>query len=269
MSASADIDVLVTPCQEHTQCPYESYVKAEILRRKVKRMTFQIGLFGKDGMILAGDTLSSESGRPKSNPQSIFADDDVNSGTVSWSTTVATKFAHDDKMQTVIAQCGDSISLTVAHDILAKWNGKQIDDIRQIGNDIYQGNFYKLSTQPTDLLIVRVIERRMLHFQVDGTVGIPKQHNSGKVITGRCPSLALLFFQKFIVPDEHSIEVLKPLAAYTVWLTGQLHPESVGGLEMIEFPDGKTARRLERLELQALETKAIDLHCEIKRLLLG
>lgn len=265
MSNSAIVDAIVPPCQEHAQCPYESYVKAEILRRKVKRMTFQIGLFGKDGMILAGDTLSSESGRPESS----FDPHDPNTKPVSWHTTVTTKFLCDENMELVIAQCGDALSTRVARTIVEKWNRKDTHQIQEFGDSVYKQNMYKLMTQPVDLLIVQRSHRKMLHFVVDGNVGDPKPHDSGKVITGRSPSLALLFFQKFIVPDEHSIETLKPLAAYTVWLTGQLHPESVGGLEMIEFPDGEAARRLERLELQALETKAIDLHCEIKRMLLG
>lgn len=261
------------PCQVHTECPYESYAKLDRARKKAKKMTFQIGLFGSDGMLLAGDTKSSEAGVPRVPRNS----EDYRYSEMDWS-TVTTKFMckmKEDKtedLSMVIAQCGDPISRKIADAMLYKWDRVEHRTAGLVLNDIY-AEVYGFDTwerkQSADLLIVRQQEREMLRCtSVNGNAVTPIAHREGKVITGKSPSLALLFVEKFLTPDDLTIEQLKPIAAYTVWLTAQLN-FNVEGLEMIEFPDRKPAKRLKREETKALESQAVDLHCKIKRALLG
>lgn len=273
MSNSAIIDAIVPPCQEHAQCPYESYVKYDIARRKARKMTFQIGLFGSDGMLLAGDTKSSESGVPAV-PRN---NEDMRYSEVEWGTSVATKFMckmNGDKedLSMVVAQCGDPIARLAASEILNTWDRVEHRTASIVIDDLYAKVYPPHSydrRQATDLLIVRHAEREMLRCTTVGGYSVPPiAHKEGKVITGRAPSLALLFVEKFLVPAEHTIEELKPIAAYTVWLTGQLN-RIVEGLEMIVFPDGKPAKKIQKPELQELEAGAMVLHENLKRTLFG
>jgi len=219
-----------------------------------KKMTFQVGFFGNDGMLLAGDTRAVQ----ESDGQQ-------------W-TTAQSKFIADADMNIVIAQSGFSVALRVANRLIREnWCGapniaEQV--VEDIYRDEYGDNFKRLSPRPhpMQLIVVRPKERRMFHVCVDaGTV--VTEPLAGKVVSGFA-TLALLFLERYVPPNS-SLNDLKPLAALTVWLTGEIASFFVNGLEMMEFPHNENPRRLGPKEIKGLLEWSMETDTKIRQLLVS
>ena len=140
-------------------------------------MTFQVGLFGKDGLLPAGDTRA------------------VHDVGVRFTTTQS-KFAHDPDMKIVVAQSGHSVSLKVAQDlVMANWNGDpQVG--RQIAELVYAEEFEGIHVPlreqyPTQLIVVRHKERKMFHLCVRSRSEVV-EHSTGKLVSGDAATVALV-----------------------------------------------------------------------------
>jgi hypothetical protein len=219
-------------------------------RRTPVPMTFQIGLFGRDGMVLASDTKSTEFGA------SLDA--------VSWSTTTS-KIVYDEEMNTVIAMAGERLTGISGRDLIEQWdtlaNSFERERLAQAPFSQHYPN-----AGLSALLVVRAKERMMIHFTL-GAGTTSKSHTTGKVISGEGSALSLLFIERYADLLSCSMDKLKQLAAFTVWLTAQLKSTYVAGLEMIAFPDGDRPYVVGSDELKQLEQKAATLDDEVKRLI--
>jgi hypothetical protein len=216
-------------------------------------VTFQIGLFCHEGMVLAGDTKSTEFGNQMHLPDH---------SPISWS-TVTSKFQYDDELKTVIAVSGGQLFGEAARELLGKWDtahGQELINIAQapIKNSITE--------ERGGLIVVRARERKMFRFILGGGTSLT-EHTSDKIIQGDCSTSAVLIVEHYAGLKRCSLAKLKEIAALTVWLTGQLNPRYVSGLEMIEFQDGNRPRVLTVDECADLEDRASRLDSDIQRLL--
>jgi hypothetical protein len=213
-------------------------------------MTFQVGLFGRDGMVLASDTKSTEYG--------------TTMDAVSWSTTTS-KLQYDEEMNTVIAVAGDRLARTSARDLIEQWDTLSSFERERLAEAPFlQG--YPTGCSLSSLLIVRAKERIMLHYTV-GQGSASKAHTSGKVISGEASSLAILFLERYADLPSCSMLQLKRLAALTVWLTAQLKSSYVGGLEMVAFPNSGRPEMIKPAELEQLEADAKRLDATVRQLI--
>lgn len=216
-------------------------------------MTFQVGLFGKDGMLLAGDTRA------------------VHDVGVRYTTTQS-KIIHDSAMEIVVAQSGHSVSVKVAQDLVKmNWDGN-LDKGREIAEAVYaqefEGIHSPLRTQyATQLIVVRPTEHRMFHICVRERTEI-LEHRTGKLVSGEAATVALLLLERYSNPSM-PIADLRRIAALTVWLTGEINPFYVNGLEIVEFPYGQSPRRLPAEEIGDLLVWCNDADANIRRLLSG
>lgn len=198
-------------------------------------MTFQVGIFGRDGLLLAGDTRAAH-------------EDNVR-----WTTTQS-KFIHDPDMQIVVAQSGHSVSLKVAQDLVKEnWDGDLVKG-REIAESVYKQEFegadLPLRQQyPTQLIVVRPMECRMFHLCVRERTEV-REYSTGKLVSGDSATVALFFLERYSDPSM-CLKELTQVAALTVWLTGEFNP-FVNGLEIMEFPDDGKPRRLDVAELDQL-----------------
>jgi hypothetical protein len=214
-------------------------------------MTFQIGLFGQDGMVLASDTKSTEFGASMDG--------------ASW-TTITSKLQYDEEMNTVIAVAGDRLAQTSARDLIEQWDtlANNFERERVAEAPFLRG--YPMGCNTSSLLVVRAKEQTMFHFTV-GIGSSSKAHQTGKVICGEGTALSLLFVERYADLASCPIDKLKELAAFTVWLTAQLKPTYVGGLEMMAFPKGGRPYKVETDELKQLEQKAVIYDTEVKHII--
>jgi 20S proteasome alpha/beta subunit len=214
-------------------------------------MTFQVGIFGKDGLVLAGDTRA------------------VHEDNVRWTTTQS-KFIHDPDMQIVVAQSGHSVSLKVAQDLVREnWDGDVVKG-REIAESVYAQEFEGIHSAlrdqyPTQLIVVRPKERRMFHLCVRERTEV-RECCAGKLVSGDSATVALFFLERYSNPSM-CLKELTRVAALTVWLTGEINPLYVNGLEIMEFPDGGNPRRLDGAELDQLTEWARNADSRIRRLL--
>ena len=206
-------------------------------------MTFQIGLFCHEGMVLAGDTKPTEFANQMHLPEH---------DPVGWS-TVTSKFKYDDEFNTVIAICGGPLFGEAADALLGQWDTAHPQERIRIA----QAPFKKtLTDERGGLIVVRTRERKMFRF-ILGAGNSSTEHTSDKIIQGDCATGAVLIVEHYADLKNCSLAKLKEVAAYTVWLTGQINPRYVSGLEMIEFPFRKKARRLAMDECADLEKQAV------------
>jgi hypothetical protein len=210
-------------------------------------VTFQIGLFSDAGMVIAGDTKSTEYMRQYgSTNQTRYS-------------AVTSKFIHNDDLSTVIAISGDNRCNAVARNLLERWGKLGSDDIRHF----LQIPFKNDTLDSGSLIVVRPDEHKMYRFTLGPNVGFTP-HIEGKVIQGDCATLAVLFAEHYVELKALSLDALKKIAAFTVWLSERLNPTYVSGLEMIEFPQGGKPRVLTPDELAGLQNCASDLDAKVR-----
>lgn len=205
----------------------------QVQRETKQKMTFQVGLFCRDGILLAGDTrVSGEDGL--------------------W-TSSQSKFLSD--MNMVIAKAGTSVASRVAEDFLKEqWNGS-LNDGQRIAETVYKKEFggvidnEPISKQhPVLLIVVRPKERRVFHFCMRTRAEVVEVKD--KIISGDGSNSGVFILERYYDPTMPLREA-KRIAALTVWFTGKLNPY-VGGLEMIEFPYDRTPHVLDEGEIKKL-----------------
>lgn len=215
-------------------------------RQAKKRMTVQMGLFGRDGMLLAGDTCGS---------------------TDDYLTTEQSKFLYNEGMENIVAQSGFSDALLAARMLVDQnWNGDRVigeklaSEAYRIGNPLPS----TFRDQPTTrILVMRPKERRICLVEIHSH-SIITEHTEGKLLTGE--RAAQLFLEQYY-SSSFSLEKLKRLAAFVIWLTGHVAPHLVRGLEMIECPDGQNARRVSKTEIARLQRWSETTHGRIEKLI--
>lgn len=217
-------------------------------------VTFQIGLFCREGMVLAGDTKSTEFG----NQMHLPGHDPI-----SWS-TVTSKFQYDDELKTVIAVSGGPRFSEAAGMLIEKWDTAHSQELVRIAQTPFRNC---ITEEHGGLIAVRMQERKIFRFII-GAGNSMTIHTSDKIIQGDCATSAVLIVEHYADLKHCSLEKLKEVAAYTVWLTGQLNPRYVSGLEMIEFPDGGLPQVLTADECTDLENRASRTDSKIKKLIL-
>jgi hypothetical protein len=231
--------------------PETSSFRNEI--QEVRRVTFQIGLFCPTGMVLASDTKLLETGTQmhiRHRPS------------VKWGTT-APKFCHDESMRTVVAIAGDRLARVAARNLIAKWDSaSNLFELERIAQEPFSMTPMNVLSS---LIVVRPRERKMFHF-ILGAGTSTTEHSSDKVIQGDCATSAVLLLERYVNLSNCSFDKLKEIAALTVWLSSQLAPEYIAGLQMIEFQDGKPPHVLEQQELHDLERRAESIDGKVKEL---
>jgi hypothetical protein len=218
-------------------------------------VTFQIGLFCPEGMVLAGDTKSTEFGTQKHLPDHAA---------IGWSTTTS-KFRKDDELKTVIAISGGRSFDEAARALLEKWDTAHGQELINIAQAPFRNS---VTEERGGLIVVRARERKMFRFVLGGGTSLT-EHTSDKIIQGDCTTSAVLIVEHYADLKHCSLAKLKEIAALTVWLTGQLNPRYVSGLEMVEFPDGKLPRVLTANECGDLEKNASCVDASIQKLIMG
>lgn len=216
-------------------------------------MTFQIGLFCREGMVLAGDTKSTEFG-----DQMHLSDH----GLVRWSTTTS-KFLYDEELRTVVAISGGPLFSVAARALLKDWDTAYAPDRVNIA----EAPFKKSNTEERGgLIVVRPLERKMFRFILGAGTSMT-EHTCDKIIQGDCATTAVLFVERYADFKLCSISKLKEIAALVVWMSGQIS-SYISGLEMVEFKDGELPHLLTTDECTYLEKKAIKMDSRIRNMLI-
>lgn len=182
-------------------------------------MTFQIGLVGTDGIVLASDR------------KSIFYEP-------VWHSSLNTKIATDESKGFAVAWAGQEIATIIGRQILKEFNPENRTDfifpLESLARRVIEER--KQNYQYADLLegqVTLVMQSDLTNFHVlEIFAGEPLCHVSNdKRIMGDKGNAAIYFAQAYYRKASTS-ELLK-LAAQTVVSAGRLNPSGIEGLQIL------------------------------------
>lgn len=225
-------------------------------------MTFQVGLIGIDGFVLASDTQLSQVGGEQ---QFRFS-----------STTTKISFNSEKGMAWCIT--GDRSVVLAEHKfsgLLRNANGDfdEIPDLlRKASKEAWRESFNGASVTrdrigyQRRLTVVKSDGKKHLGWMLDMFETPDCQSFRDKTISGDAANLASFFVECFYSygSPHRSVEQLKSLAATTIVFGGRLNPTGVAGLEMVVCSDGKLTK-VDEAELVDLESRSLHLHSAIQR----
>lgn len=225
-------------------------------------MTFQVGLIGTDGYVLASDTKLLQIG---GEAERQFR-----------SSSTTTKLAFNKEKGTAWCLAGDRVVILAEHkfsELLKNTNGdfSEIPDLlKKAGKNAWRESFNGASSTRDRI----GYQRRMTVVKSDGTKHLgwtldifetpDCQVFKDKTISGDAANLASFLTECFYPSPGRSVEQLKTLAAMTVLFGGRLNPTGVGGLEMVICKNGETAQ-VDEEEIANLELQAPALHSSIEK----
>ncbi len=183
-------------------------------------MTFQIGLIGTDGTILASDKRITQTAATSSG-QTLHC-----GGT-------GAKIAHNEECSIVYCAAGGHLAEAIAREYVKEPVAGDIGaELMRIKERIDHPG-----SSASDLLLAQIVEGKAALWQMNLRNGTPSAPHrvEDKVQIGDSGNLAAFFIEMYApTPLEglRSVAELKFLAAHSIRMAGRLNPAFVDGLEM-------------------------------------
>lgn len=239
---------------------HESIASTNILKpREEYPVTFQVGIVGSDGVLLASDRLHTESGYPR-----------IHKGFES------EKIEIIEEKKLAYCCAGDDLTVMSARRIAASIGSESIDNPKalfiQAARDAVKEEFASRSERYGGQLFGGAILLahqsaagvKLWKVQVEAVTPNAFAVDSPAVCIGDPCNSAVYFVERYIQkrPGRLPIDTLLPLAAHTVLMAGIMSGGIISGLEIV-LCTSSGFRRLTKEELDSLTAYSADLDTDI------
>jgi hypothetical protein len=205
-------------------------------------MTLQIGLVGRDGILLASDRCR------------IAIQNGVRT------TSQISKYILSGKH--VFTFAGDDVAQEIAEQTVKALDANPFEDPGKAGQRIF--NFLGRPV-PNPGAVLGIAQGQLWHLSFSGS-GYSATPISDKIVAGDALNAAVFFSERHYFDLQNSIDGLKKLAAHMICMGGKLNPAGVQGLEIIVWDRARdTIGRVDDHEIQALSDLSEKLDADIGR----
>jgi len=219
-------------------------------------MTFQIGLVGSDGLIIASDETAVREGGLRADGKCSMR---VSSG--------VEKIFVAKKNNLICAFAGDSIVTNFASELIQSVSsGDDLSEdlaLKNRATEVYEAHHsVEIRKRTSGQMMVAIPGvLKLWEFLFMGGEVILQAVSNRSFCGDRC-NPAVYFAERYLPLDslKYPVERLKLIAAHTILEGSALNPTSVGGLSILICMTGEQPRFLEPDELQELRTHSQKLH---------